>query len=186
MLLENFKIVISALLTLSLAGCFFSEEPLIPEGTGVLPVDGKARICAEGCEETYVSGDGYIIISEENDETAGADVRFTPLFVAGVRQIYLAEVIMDDDPTTGYIYAVARRSPEPVEGAAMIEMVLLNCADLDASEFEGMRQAGWEIEDNSDDVTCKPPSVDALLELIRSDVSADVLGDDAWWAEQRG
>ena len=173
------RILLTALFCFSLSACFASEDPLIPQGSGVLPIDGGAWIGNSDYSYAEVSADGYFFKDEPmQDEPA----RFLQLLIENGVQYFLVEFPTGEG---GYFHGVARRTTLSDKGVSAIQIAMVKCSDLPQSLHQEMIADGWQISDDKGG-TCMPPSLEALTSLFRSVLTAEILESEEWWEQQGG
>ena len=173
------RICVALLCCLSLTGCFISNTPLIAENQGILPIDGDTWIGADAYSRAAPEGDGYRV--------AGADappepVRFSPLTVLNGKQYFVTEVPTGEG-TGSWFYGIARRTVSDRVDGPVIQLALLDCAQLPGQIHADMRADGWQLTDD-DSVICAPPDLEALKTLYRDNLTAEMLESDEWWDDQ--
>lgn len=164
-----------------LAACYVSDDPLIPDGAAVLPVDHVLTLCPDRpdtCVSMQVEGDRYVTAPEADPDDSGA-ARFAPLMQVEGRQIYVLEAHDTEDDK--FTYLVARRTSLDANRTADMDLALVTCSDLTpAQEADflaagGVINAGWGGE-------CRAPDLQTLTATLRQ-VYAEQFADEAWWAE---
>ncbi len=162
-----------------LAGCFVSDEPLIPAGEAVLPVDRQITLCPDEedkCLEMEVSADGYVT-KPEFEEESGSTARFSPLMQVNGRQIYILEARDFEDDT--YTYLVARRSDANTSSVADLELAMLSCGDLDQTQRSKFEAKGGRIDSNMV-TSCRAPNLATLSDTLR-EAFTEQFSNEAWW-----
>lgn len=164
-----------------LTACFVSDDPLIPDGAAVLPVDHVLTLCPDRpdkCISMQVEGDRYVTAPDADPDDRGA-ARFAPLMQVEGRQIYLLEAHDTDEDR--FTYLVARRTSLDANSTADMDLALVTCSDLTAAQEAdflaagGTINAGWGGE-------CQAPDLHTLSATLRQ-VYGDQFADEAWWAE---
>lgn len=176
-------VALAAGLTL-LSACFMSATSLISPQDAVLPVDGPMTAClsdTDPCIELTRRGDGYFAISPE-DENESITLRFTPLAQAGQKQVFVAEVEMNEGDETAFIYGVMRRRDQPDGRGATIDVAPLDCDDMDETQDTAFTSAGGEIEVGKIK-SCMPASL-AQLKATILDMHGEDIAQDTWWVER--
>ena len=173
------RIFVAVLCSLSLTGCFISNEPLIPENAGVLPIDRSTWIGADDFSPATAAGDGYLV-SGEGAPTE--PVRFSPLMAVNGSQYYVTEVPMDEGDG-GWMYGVARRTVIDGIDGPVLQLALLDCSQLPGQVHQEMREKGWQVSDDDSEV-CTPPDLEALKALFQDLIKPDMLESEDWWETQ--
>lgn len=164
-----------------LSGCFVSDDPLIPEGEAVLPVDERVTLCPDGpdnCVTLFAHGDTYTTADDAGRDKSG-EARFYPLTQAEGRQIYLLEARDLEDDT--YSYIVARRRAPGALGDADLDLALASCSDFSEAQENQFLDAGGQINAGFGS-ECAAPDLATLITTLRA-VYASEFMDENWWAE---
>jgi len=164
-----------------LGACFVSDDPLIPQGEAVLPIDHSLTLCPDGpdqCFDMQVVGDGYVIGPDQQNDESGA-ARFSPLVQIDGRQIFLLEAHDSEDDVYSYLVA-RRRSIDEVSDADM-DLALVVCSDLTELQISAFEAAGGEVSSGFGS-GCRAPDLATLKTTLRQ-AYRDQFSDEAWWAE---
>lgn len=164
-----------------LSACFVSDEPLIPEGEAVLPMDESMTLCVnrpDDCFTMIANGDTYVTADSANRDETG-EARFYPLTQADGRQIYLLEAHDFEDDT--YTYLIARRRSQDASGEADLDLALASCSDLSETQEAEFRAAGGQIGSGFGS-ECTAPDLTTLITTLRTAYASE-FEDEDWWAE---
>lgn len=162
-----------------LAACFVSEEPLIPIGEAVLPIDYALTLCPDrpnNCTTLISDGDTYRTAPDVDPNETGT-ARFYPIAQAEGRQVFLLEAYDTDDDAFTYLLA-RRRTPDAI-GDADLDLALVSCSDLTNEEEDWFRANGGEISSGWGS-ECRAPDLQTLIVTLRR-VYHDDLADEDWW-----
>ena len=176
----NVKRLFAIVALLPLAACFVSETPLIPEGAGVLPVDGGFVMCVDEtspCPRFEAVGDGYTAPAPGPNGDLLA-LRFAPLKAVEGRQIFIVEA--RDEADEAYLYGLARRLPAPGADGETLVAAALDCGELPEDVKADFLAAGGR-EESGFVTSYIPPDLAVLNEALLA-TFADELADEAWWA----
>lgn len=169
------------LATISLLGaCFVSDEPLIPTGEAVLPIDYGLTLCPDLPDDCFfmrAEADGYTTLPNTDDDENGA-ARFFPLMQVQGRQIFLLEAYDLEDDT--YTYLVARRRGDGETGEADLDLALISCSDLTEAQMSQFVAAGGHTGSGFAS-GCTSPDLETLSATLRNAYGAH-FADETWWA----
>ena len=163
---------------LFLAACFMSDEPLLPEGEGILLAQTPVEFCdaEDSCEPATIEGDTYVIQPPPDaDDEAPAYLRFGYLTGEGRDAVYLAEArLTDEDGESEWYYLVARALPDAADGTRRYQVVLPSCTK---ATDEQMVAYGIEKRDS---YTCSIGSWQDLSAFLL-ETQAENFSDPEWW-----
>lgn len=164
-----------------LTACFGAEGPLIPEGEGVLPLDGEITLCPEdesSCFSMSATGDGYATPSDMPPGDRGT-ARFAPLMVSDGIQIFILELRPDNEQEV--LHLIARRASGTSPAPASLDVAPPDCSDLQGEALEIYEAAGGEVSTGLVS-NCRSPDLETLRQALRS-TYRERFDDDDWWIE---
>lgn len=164
-----------------LSACFGAEEPLIPEGQGVLPVDGEITLCPEdeaSCFTMMATDDGYVTPSDMapgDRETA----RFAPLVALEGPHYFILEIRPENESEV--LHLIARRAGGTSPPPADIDIAPPDCSDLQGEARDIYEAGGGDISTGLVS-NCRSPDLDTLRQALHATYGG-LLGEDGWWIE---
>lgn len=170
-------VLVISLLALSwLSGCFMSDVARIEKGEPL--ARGPVALCSPDeppCKIALPSGDGYVVVSGE-DEEEDIRIRFEHLTDADGVPVYLGEVELSDGEDSAWSYIVARPVAGTVGEAPRFDIAMPGCGDMDKAldaEFGITR---------TDAYSCTVTDLVGLRAYLTRHY-AERFADPDWWAD---